>query len=49
MKYVTIIKDSADTYEIRYMETPSLVRKVIGGVSEHDLSKFIFNKNGEIM
>jgi len=41
MKYVTIIKDSANTYEVRYMETPSLVLKVIGGVFEHDLSKFI--------
>ncbi len=41
MKYVTIIKDSADTYEIRYVESPSVVVKVIGGIFEHDLLKFI--------
>jgi hypothetical protein len=41
MKYVTITKDSANTYEIRYVETPSLVLKIIGGVFENDLPKFI--------
>jgi len=41
MKYVSITKDSFSTYEVRYMETPSLVLKVIGGVFEHDLPKFI--------
>ena len=37
MKYVIIVKDSADTYEIRYMGTPSLMLKIISGVFEHDL------------
>lgn len=41
MKYVMITKDSASTYEVRYMEAPSVVLKVIGGVFEHDLPKFI--------
>ena len=41
MKYITIIKDSNSTWEIRYMETPSLVKKVIGGIFEHDLIKYI--------
>ncbi len=40
MKYVTIIKDSQDTYEVKYMEN-SVVLKVIGGIFEHDLVKFI--------
>jgi hypothetical protein len=48
MKYVIIIKDGADTYEVRYMETPSLVLKTIGGVFEHDLPKFIRDRFNEI-
>lgn len=47
MKYVTITKDSASTYEIRYMETPSVVLKVIRGVFEHDLLKFVKDRFDE--
>jgi len=40
MKYINIIKDSANTYEIIYMDEHLVVRR-FGGVFEHDISKYI--------
>jgi len=42
MKKIIILKDSASTYEIIYLEDKREIKR-IGGLFEHDITKYIRN------